>query len=50
MLGFIGGIVVPSEARKMPSNGHADASDVVNSPPKLNSALEVVLASVIDFV
>jgi hypothetical protein len=49
MLGFTGGTVVPSEAKKRPSNGHA-MSDVVNSPPKLNAVLEVVLASVIDFV
>jgi hypothetical protein len=50
ILGFTGGTVVPSEAWKRPSNGHAPASDVVNSPPKLKAALEVVLASVIDLV
>ena len=49
MLGFTGGTVVPSEAKKRPSNGHA-ASDVVNSPPKLNLTLRVVLALVIDSV
>ena len=50
ILGFTGGTVVPSEAWKSPSNGHPAASDVVNSPPKLNASLEVVLASVIDLV